>query len=135
MRADPYLFYRGQCAQAVEFYCRVLGAKVEAFVRFGDVPGSAADAGDKVMHAALRLGDTIILASDGRGDDGSRFGGFSISLQVAEDGEAERFFAVLAEGGTVEVPLMSTPFASRFGKLTDRFGTPWMIVTQQQSAR
>jgi PhnB protein len=60
VRADPYLFFRGQCAQAVEFYRRTLGAKVDALVRFGDVPGSAADTGDKVIHAALRLGDASV---------------------------------------------------------------------------
>jgi PhnB protein len=110
-----------------------LGAKIETLVRFGDVPGSAAGASEQIMHAALRIGDTIVLASDGGRDNDSRVSGFSIALQVAQDGEAERLFAALAEGGAVEVPLMSTPFSSRFGKLTDRFGIPWIIVIQQRS--
>jgi PhnB protein len=87
------------------------------------------------MHAAMRIGDTTVLASDGRGDGGTPFSGFSMSLQVGDDAEAERLFGMLADGGAVQVPMMSTPFASRFGMVADRFGTPWMIVTEQQPAR
>jgi PhnB protein len=139
MRADPYLFFRGRCEEALEFYQKTLGAKIESLVRFGDMPGSPSntrDPGtkDNVMHAALRIGETTVLASDGRAGADAKFDGFSLSLQVTGDAEAERLFAALAEGGAIEVPLMSTPFASRFGKVADRFGTPWMIVTQQQPA-
>jgi PhnB protein len=135
MRADPYLFFHGRCAEALDFYRRVLGAKIEALIRFGDMPGASAAQSENVMHAALRIGDTVILASDGGGNGESAFDGFSIALQVETDAAAEQLFATLGDGGKIEVPLMSTPFASRFGKLADRFGTPWMIVTQPHTAR
>jgi PhnB protein len=135
MRADPYLFFHGRCAEAFEFYRKTLGAKIESLVRFGDVPGSPPGSKDNVIHAALRIGETTVLASDGRAGEDPKFSGFSLSLQVADDAEAERLFAALAQDGAIEVPLMSTAFASRFGKVADRFGTPWMIVTQQQPMR
>ena len=131
MYAHPYLFFSGTCTKAVEFYRDRLGADVRALVRFRDLPGASPDAGDKVMHAELAIGQSTIFASDGRRDDGSNGTGYAISLQAANDREAERLFAALADQGTIEIPLMTTPFASRFGKAVDRFGTPWMVTTPQ----
>jgi PhnB protein len=131
MKADPYLIFGGTCGEAVEFYRSVLGAELRALVRFRDLPGATPEAGDKVMHVELDLGGSTIFASDGRGDQRSESAGFAISLQVGNDSEAERLFSALAADGTIEVPLMTTPFASRFGMARDRFGTPWMIVTPQ----
>ena len=127
MKADPYLFFGGRCSEAIDFYRDILGAEVRAFARFRDMPGAAPHAGDPVMHAELNVGGSTIFASDGGKNSGGA--GFAIALQASEDTEAERLFADLSAGGAVEVPLMSTPFASRFGKATDRFGTPWMITT------
>ena len=131
MYAHPYLFFSGTCTKAVQFYRDRLGADVRALVRFRDLPGASPDAGDKVMHAELAIGQSTIFASDGRRDDGSNGTGYAISLQAANDREAERLFAALADQGTIEIPLMTTPFASRFGKAVDRFGTPWMVTTPQ----
>ena len=131
MKTDPYLFFGGRCEEAIAFYRAVLGAQLRAFVRFGDMPGASPDGSDKVMHAELAIGDSTIFVSDaGRGPEPGNLG-FSIALQAGDDIEAERVFAALAADGAVEVPLMSTPFASRFGKAADRFGTPWMITTPQ----
>ena len=82
----------------------------------------------------LRVGDTTVLASDGQGADQTAFSGFSLSLTASDDAEAERLFAALAEGGNVQVPMMPTPFASRLGIVADRFGVPWTVVTQPESA-
>ncbi|MCE9524032.1 MAG: glyoxalase/bleomycin resistance/extradiol dioxygenase family protein [Alphaproteobacteria bacterium] len=131
MNAHPYLFFSGTCTKAVAFYRDRLGAEVRALVHFRDFPGAAPDAGDKIMHAELCLGDSIIFASDGRRDGGGKGVGYAIALQAANDLEAERLFAALTDDGVVEVPLMTTPFASRFGKAIDRFGTPWMVTTPQ----
>jgi PhnB protein len=131
MKADPYLFFGGNCAEALEFYRTVLGAQVQALVRFRDMPGAAADAGDKVMHCELNIDGSTVFASDGQGSDANAPSSFAIALQTATDVEAERLFSALADGGHISVPLMTTPFASRFGMATDRFGTPWMITTPQ----
>ena len=130
MKAQPYLFFGGACAEALEFYRAVLGADIRALVRFRDMPGAAPDAGNRVMHAELAIGDSTILASDGQGDS-RQAAGYAISLQAADDAEAERLFAALSAKGRIDVPLTTTPFASRFGMVADRFGTPWMVTTPQ----
>jgi PhnB protein len=128
MHTEPYLFFDGRCAEAFEFYRDALGAEIRSLVRSRDMPGAPADVGDKVIHAVLGVGDSTILGSDMLAKAGTARSGFSISLQVAEESEAERLFEVLSNCGQVEVPMMSTPFASRYAKVVDRFGTPWIIV-------
>src|ERR1043165_6436037 len=104
MKAIPYLFFHGACAEALGFYRDAIGAEIRTLVRFRDMPGSGPDAGDRVMHAELRLGESTIFASDGQ--DGERpSAGFAISLQAADDVKAERLFAALATDGRIEVPL------------------------------
>jgi PhnB protein len=83
---------------------------------------------DKVMHMSFRIGDTTLLASDGRCTGQPNFQGISLSLEVPNDTEAERRFASLADGGQVQMSLAKTFFSSRFGMVADRFGVPWMIV-------
>ncbi len=91
-------------------------------------PGALAPGSDdKVMHASLRIGETTIMASDGTCHDKSEFDGFSLSLTVPHEAEADRAFAALADGGEVRMPLSKTFWSPRFGMLTDRFGVGWMI--------
>jgi PhnB protein len=131
MQIQPYLFFEGRCAEALEFYQRALGAEVTMLMHYKDSPDPAMVHGnqDKVMHASLRIGDSTVLASDGRCQGQPSFQGFSLSLMVADDAEAERRFDALAEGGQVQMPLSKTFFASCFGMVADRFGVSWMIVT------
>jgi PhnB protein len=85
MQVQPYLFFEGRCEEAVEFYRRALGAEVEMLMRFKDSPEptmAPPDAGDKVMHMSLRIGETTVLASDGRCQGRPGFQGFSLSLTV-----------------------------------------------------
>jgi PhnB protein len=131
MRVQPYLFFEGRCEEALEFYRRALGAEVEMLMRFKESPdpGSCSPgAEEKVMHASFRIGDSTVMASDGNCQGHPRFQGISLSLTAADDAEAERLFAALAEGGQVQVPLEKTFFSSRFGMVADRFGVPWMVV-------
>jgi PhnB protein len=134
VRVEPYLYFDGRCEEAVEFYRRTLGAEITALVRFkdGGVPVSAGNE-SKVMHASLRIGETTVLASDGQCRGTPNFQGFSLSLSAAKDAEAERLFAALSDGGHVQLPLASTPFASRFGIIADRFGVLWTVVSQEQA--
>ncbi len=130
MQVQPYLFFEGRCEEAIEFYRRAIGAEVTTIMRYkdGPEPGACpAGAENKVMHANLRIGDSTVLASDGRCQNQRQFQGFSLSLTVANDTEAERQFTALADGGQVMMPLAKTFFASRFGMLTDRFGVSWMV--------
>jgi len=131
MQIQPYLFFDGRCEEALEYYKRVLGAKVEALMRFKDSPDpnscSPGD-GEKVMHANFRVGDTQVMASDGRCSGHPKFEGFALSVTVSDPTKAERLFAGLAEGGQVQMPLTATFFAERFGMVADKFGVSWMIL-------
>jgi len=136
MRVEPYLYFDGRCDQAIEFYGRAVGAEITVILRFKDAPDAQPRPGNenKVMHVALRIGESTVLASDGQWRGSPRFEGFSLSIAAASDGEAERVFAALSEGGRVQVQMMPTGFASRFGMVSDRFGVLWTIVAQQGAA-
>jgi PhnB protein len=127
---EPYLFFDGRCEEAIEFYRKTLGAEVAMLMRFKDSPDPtmcAPGTQDKVMHARLVIGQSVVLASDGRCTGRPNLAGFSLSLTVATVAEAERLFAVLADGGIVQMPLTKTFYSPSFGMLTDRFGVGWMV--------
>ncbi len=129
---QPYLFFEGRCEEALEFYQNALGAEVEMLMRFKDCP-EATKCGqerpdDKVMHASFRIGETTLMASDGRCKGSPEFQGFALSLGVPSEADADRLFAALADGGKVEMPLAKTFFSPRFGMVCDRFGVFWMII-------
>ncbi len=134
MQVQPYLFFEGRCEEAVEFYRSALGAEVTMLMRFNESPEPCEagmlppDAGDKVMHASLRIGDTTVMASDGQCLGQPSFQGISLSLSVADGAETERLFTALGDGGQVQMPLTQTFFAPRFGMVADRFGVSWMII-------
>lgn len=134
MQVQPYLFFDGRCDEAIEFYRSALGAEVTGLMRFKDSPEPPQPgmvppgAENKLMHASFRIGDTTVMASDGRCLGRPNFQGFSLSLTAPDDAEAERLFASLAEGGQVQMPLTKTFFSSRFGMVADRFGMSWMII-------
>jgi len=130
---QPYLFFNGNCEQAVEFYRESLGAEVEMMMRFKDSPEPmpsgvlAPGYESKVMHTSFRIGQTTVMASDGCAPEKTNFQGFSLSLSVSSEAEADRCFAALSDGGKVTMPLNKTFWSPRFGMLEDRFGVGWMI--------
>jgi PhnB protein len=87
------------------------------------------------MHSSFRIGDTTVMASDGRCLGRPSFEGFSLSLTARDDAEAERLFAALGNGGKVQQPLIKTFFSSRFGMVADRFGVSWMIVVAPSESK
>jgi PhnB protein len=131
MRVEPYLYFQGRCEEAMAFYRQALGAEAFIAARFSDIPGANPSPGgeSKVAHAVIRFGESTVLASDGGGGTAGS-AGISLSLTAADDAEAERLFAALAEQGDVRMPLSPSPFASRFGMVADRFGVPWIVVVQ-----
>lgn len=136
MQVQPYLFFDGRCEEAIAFYKEALGAEETMLMRFKDSPepgepDCTAPPGseDKVMHSEFRIGDTTLMASDGNCTGPPSFQGFSLTLPVASEAEADRLFDALAEGGQVQMPLAKTFFSPRFGVVADRFGVSWMVVT------
>lgn len=129
----PYLYFDGRAEEAIEFYHKALGAEVLALFRFKDSPDpgmSPPGSGDKVMHASLGIGGTILFVSDGRCGGNAKFEGFSLSLTAGDTAEAERLFAALTKDGQVQMPMTKTFFSPSFGMVTDKFGVPWMIYVR-----
>jgi PhnB protein len=131
---QPYLFFNGSCEQAIEFYRKALGAEVEMMMRFKESPephppgAVPPDFDEKIMHASFRIGQTTVMASDGCSADKANFQGFSLSLSVPNEAEADHAFNALADAGQVKLPLTKTFFSPRFGMVEDRFGIGWMIT-------
>ena len=131
MLVQPYLCFEGRCEEAINFYKQTLGAHVGMLMRFSESPDSdACDApnGNKIMHATLRIGETMLLATDGECKGSASFQGISLSLTVGSDSEAEQTFNGLASGGKVIFPMETTFFAKRFGVVQDKFGIEWMVM-------
>jgi PhnB protein len=130
MNVEPYLFFDGRCDEAIEFYCKALGAEVTALIRGKDSPDPTMcqpGTEDKVLHAVIRIGDTTVMASDGPCQGKPEFQGFALSLTAPSEREADRLFAGLGDGGQVQMPLTKTFFSPRFGMVADRFGVSWMV--------
>jgi PhnB protein len=130
---QPYLFFNGSCEQAVEFYRKALGAEVEMSMRYKESPEPPKPGmippgfESKIMHTSFRIGETLVMASDGCSADKAHFEGFSLSLAFRETMGADRAFAALSEGGQVRMPLAKTFWSPRFGMVQDKFGVAWMI--------
>ena len=126
----PYFLLNGKTEQAIALYQRALGAKVETMQRFGDVDGSCPAAmKNRVMHAALQVGDAVLLMSDGSTDDEapSQSGNVSVALQIDDPDQARRCFDALATNGKVVQPLIDAPWGALFGVVSDEFGINWMF--------
>jgi PhnB protein len=134
MQTNPYLLFNGQCKEAFQLYERVLGGKVVTMLTHAESPmAEKTDPGwrDKILHATMMVGATVLMASDAPPGYYERPAGFSVSLSLKEPAEAQRIFKALSEGGTVKMPLQKTFWAEAFAMLVDRFGTPWMINCEQ----
>jgi PhnB protein len=139
MQVQPHLLINRRCEEAAKFYCNNLGAEITAMMRFNEMPAGennsmvSPENADKIMHMSLRIGETEIFASDGlcTSNEAQKFEGFSLSITVPNESEAERVFTVLADGGKVDMPLMPSFFSPKFGMLTDRFNVEWIVITQQ----
>ncbi len=135
MNIQPYLFFDGRAEEALKFYGKVLGAKVEMMMRFKDAPDQSMvkpESAEKVMHACFKVGDTSIMASDGHCQNKSAFQGFALTINAANEAEANRVFGALGDGGQVQMPLAKTFFSPCFGTLADRFGVTWMVIVLPQ---
>ena len=137
MQIQPYLFFEGRAEEAAEFYKAKLGAEVTMLMRNKDAPEKPPPgmlppgSENKVMHMALRIGDTTVLASDGGCKGKTNFQGISLSLTVKDAAEAAKVFAALSDGGQVQMPLGKTFFSPSFGMVADKFGVGWMVYVAQ----
>jgi PhnB protein len=135
MLVQPYLNFNGRCEEALTYYRNALGAEIKMLMRFKEAPEQAKPemvspgSENKVLHACFRVGETDLMASDGRCQGHQGFQGIMLSLSVKNEAEADRTFTALADGGQVQMPLGKTFFSPRFGMVADRFGVSWMVIT------
>ena len=132
---QPYLFFEGRTEEALAFYKQALGAEVQMLMRYKESPGGTAKCpdgsvppGEKVMHSSFKVGDSVVMASDGFCSGKPNFAGFSLSYPAKDEADAKRRFDALAAGGKVGMPLGETFFARAFGMVTDKFGVAWMVM-------
>ena len=132
MSFDPYLFFNGNCKAAFTRYHEIFGGEL-FMMPMSDAPdgGMPGASPDLIIHAALNLDGQLLMASDDPTSDGGPMKGISVSYSVTDTGEAKRIFDALAEGGQVTQELTETFFSPSFGTCVDRFGVPWMVVTNQ----
>ena len=132
MKLDVYLNYRGNCEQAFRFYEQNLGGTITGMVRHGDQPnpGMPGDWKEKILHARIEIAGTVVMGADIPQSEPMRSA--YLSLSVDSEADAERLYALLAEGGQIFMKMERTPFANRFAMLRDRFGTSWMLLHQPE---
>jgi len=134
MKVEPYLFFNGQCEEAMAFYKQALGAEITMQMRMSESPEPPPPGmvppgfENKIMHASMRIGDTQVMLSDGNSAGNANFQGFSLSIELSDVAQAERIFTALGKGGKVQMPLGKTFYSPCFGMVADRFGVSWMVI-------
>jgi PhnB protein len=137
MNVQPYLSFEGRAQEAIDFYKGAVGAKVDMVMLFKEAPPEmqaqmSPGSKDKIMHAAFHIGDTQVLASDGRCTGKASFSGINLTLNATDNAEAEKLFGALSKGGQVTMPMSETFFAHRFGICSDKFGVGWMVLAPKE---
>ena len=130
MQMNIHLTFRGNCAEAFDFYKKVFGVKNDFTMKYGDAPAGMpveADWKDKVMHTSIPLGDGRLMGCDAPPDRSTPMGGFQVSVESKDEAEVTRIYEALKEGGSVQMPISPTFWSPLFGMCTDKFGVAWMI--------
>lgn len=130
MKMNVHLNFRGNCAEAFDFYKKVFGAKDAFIMKYNDAPvGMPVDQDwkDKVMHTSIPLGDGLLMGCDAPKGHSTPLGGFQVSVESKDEAEVKRIYNALQEGGSVQMPMSPTFWSSMFGMCTDKFGVAWMV--------
>lgn len=134
MELDIYVNYNGTCEQAFRFYEQHLGGRITDLNRHGDVPNPniPTDWKDKVLHARIEIGGTIVMGADIPAAEPMRSA--YLTLRLDSDEEAERVYDLLSEDGQIFMKMEQAFFASCFAMLRDRFGTSWMLLHEHDQS-
>jgi PhnB protein len=131
MKLSTYLFFNGNCEEAFKHYEKVLGGKITAMMTHAGTPAEAETPSEwlnKILHACIEIEGQMLMASDAPpAHSGGPIQSAAVSVNVPTVEEAERIFNDLSDGATITMPIAETFFSPRFGMLTDRFGTHWMV--------
>jgi PhnB protein len=125
---SPYIAFRGNCREAIDFYKSALNADVLFTQTVGDSPMSDMGPAENIMHCTIKVGDsTIMMCDDPRPDASPSGGNISLAIGMTDPERAKQLFENLAKDGTTIMPLQKTFWAEAFGMVTDKFGIKWMI--------
>jgi PhnB protein len=139
MNVQTTLNFHGRTEEAIKFYCGTIEAETLFMMRFRDCPDRSQlrpGMEEKIFHATFRIGSTEVMASDcgcQKSPTETTFAGFSLALRVETPEKVERFFAALSNGGQIQMPLLKTFFAARYGIVIDRFGISWKIMAEPKT--
>lgn len=134
MSLSPYIFFHGDCQDAILFYQQALGAELLYRMTFGERPDAPDDDprttqyANKILYANLRIaGSDLMLSDDPRGDTQLSAIGYALALATHSEEQGKRWYDNLAQGGVVTQQWTATFWTSGFGCVTDKFGIPWMV--------
>ena len=132
----PYITFTGNCEEAINFYKDNLGGEILFVQRYGDSPMKGMGPDNAIMHATIRVGDSIVMASDNCSTEHPTNVGNNISLAMGSKdiAQAETMFEKMSDGANVIMPMQETYWAERFGMLTDKFGINWMFNVDKPEA-
>ncbi|HEX5151523.1 MAG TPA: glyoxalase/bleomycin resistance/extradiol dioxygenase family protein [Parafilimonas sp.] len=133
MELTPYLNFEGNAEEVLDFYKDALDGEIVMISRYKEAPmPSDEDWKNKIMHARLKFGKNMIMISDGPKDFKTTFNGnIQLSIEVEDENKMEEVFNKLAAGGKITMPLQKQFWGAKFGMLTDKFGTGWMLSHQE----
>jgi PhnB protein len=125
---NPYIAFKGNCREAIEFYKQAFDAEVLFTQTFGESPMSSMGPADNIMHCSMKVGNsTIMMCDDPRPEGGGGDGNISLAIGLNDPERAKQVFGNLTKGGSVVMPLEKTYWADAFGMVTDKFGVKWMV--------
>ncbi|WP_353948393.1 VOC family protein [Sporolactobacillus sp. Y61] len=136
MQIIPYLQLNGNAREAIGFYEKVFHAEVLAVTTFGEMPVTAdfsfpEDAKDFISHAAIRVGESVMMFSDTFPGQPAHEGNLvTICVTFDNADKARQIFGALQDGGQVEMPLSETGFSPAYGVIKDKFGVTFQIYTE-----
>ena len=130
MKINPYLHFNGNCEEAMRYYAKVFGGKIDDLQKFAVMPDQSHTPpgwGDKLMHASIKVDSDYLMGTDVPPGQYEKPQGHAVSVQTKDKAEAERIYHALADGGTEQLPIQKTFWSEAFGMCTDRFGIAWMV--------
>lgn len=127
LSVNPYIAFKGNCREAIQFYKTALDAQVLFSETFGESPMSAMGPRDNIMHSTLKIGESEVMMCDDPRPESSAGGNISMAIGLDDPAKARQLFDNLSQGGSVIMPLEKTFWAEAFGVVIDKFGIKWMI--------
>ena len=124
---SPYISFKGNCQEAIDFYTRALDAQLLFSQKWGETPHSIPGMEGEIMHATIKIGDSKIMMCDAPDSEVATGGNISLTIGLNDVGKTREMFDKMSDGGNVKMPLDKTFWAESFGMLTDKFGINWMF--------